>query len=298
MSDSTENRQVPKLPGSSETIRLIIDTDAANEIDDLYAVTLALASPERFEVEGLVASHFAGKGGPDGIDLSYRVILELLDQAGLSNDCITKKGSHPMRYPCTPENSEGVEFLIDTALSASEDEPLWVVCLGVATDLASAILKAPEIIPKVRYVFHARSEMTWPQRSVQFNVYGDIIAAKTLLESRVPLVWFDTGTHICASMETTEREVAPHGSIGRFLHEYRKRDAWYMRPDKGFYDMGDIAFLIEPSVCRTEIIDAPEMTRWMYFNREKKHGQILKVSDIDVDRTWQIFFERLEKRFG
>lgn len=38
-------RPVPELPGVGEKIRVIIDTDAANEIDDLYALALALVMP-------------------------------------------------------------------------------------------------------------------------------------------------------------------------------------------------------------------------------------------------------------
>ena len=142
-------------------------------------------------------------------------------------------------------------------------------------------------------MFHGRSEDTWPERSTQFNICGDIIAVRTLLESRAPLIWFDTGTRLCASMDVTERELLPHGELGRFLHEYRYREPWYQRDTKGFFDLGDVAWLLEPTLCVSEVIEAPTLTRWMYFDHDHTHGKMLRVSEIDVERTWKLFFDVL-----
>ena len=78
-------RLVPIIPPVGQQMRIIIDTDAANEIDDLYAIALALASNDRFKIEGFVATHFAAHSfaGPDSIDESYDVINTLLEKAGL-----------------------------------------------------------------------------------------------------------------------------------------------------------------------------------------------------------------------
>jgi inosine-uridine nucleoside N-ribohydrolase len=292
------NRLVPQVPPPGQRIQLLIDTDAANEIDDLYAVALALAAPDRFQLRGFVASHFAGKGGSETIQQSHDVLVELFRAAGMDGRFPLQRGSHPMRYPGTPEPSDGVDLIIQCASQCTADDPLWVVCLGAGTDLASALLIAPHIIDKVRFLFHGRSEATWPHRTTQFNVYGDILAAKTLLESSAPLLWFDTGTRLCADMETTGQRLAPLGALGRFLHEYRYRNVWFQQPDKGFYDLGDIAWLIDPSLCRVSEIDAPELTRWMEFVHSKRFGRILHLSAIDVPRTWALFYDRLQRQFG
>ena len=39
-------------------IRLVIDTDAKNEVDDQFAIAWALRSPERFQVEAVYAAPF------------------------------------------------------------------------------------------------------------------------------------------------------------------------------------------------------------------------------------------------
>jgi inosine-uridine nucleoside N-ribohydrolase len=274
-------------------MRLLVDTDAANEIDDLYAVALALASPDRFRIEGFVATHFAASAGPDSTERSYALLLEELELAGMAERFAVRRGGHPMCYHATPSESEGVDLIIERARSGSAEDPLWVVCLGAATNLASALILAPDIAPRVRYVFHARSEMTWPERSVQFNVRGDINAARHLLSSDVPLVWFDTGTHVCAPMETTSQRLAPSGRLGRFLHDFRLRDEHFQRPDKGFFDLADIAWLVDPSLATADVVPAPTMDFAMFFDHSATHGHMLRVRDIAAERTWELFFRRM-----
>ncbi|HUX56920.1 MAG TPA: nucleoside hydrolase [Bacteroidales bacterium] len=287
-------RIVPELPPSGEKLRLLIDSDAANEIDDLYAIALALNAPDRFNIVGFVATHFAGHG-PEGIEASYSLILELLEKAGVSGKYTVKRSAHPMQYIDYPSEGEGVDFIIEQARKATQDDPLWVVCLGAATNIASAILKDPEIIPRIRVVFHSRSSQTWPERSVQYNVTGDILAARTLLKSKVPLVWFDTGTNLRISFEETEKHLASTGSLGEFIHDFRKKRANWMTDQKGFFDLGDIAFLIKPELCSLEIINAPTMNQNMYFNQKKINGKMMRVYEIKNEETWQLLFEKMGK---
>jgi hypothetical protein len=51
-------RRVPTIPPPEKRLCIIIDTDAANEVDDQHAIALALCAPDRFDLRGLVAAHF------------------------------------------------------------------------------------------------------------------------------------------------------------------------------------------------------------------------------------------------
>jgi purine nucleosidase len=292
-----EERLVPELPPLNEKLRLLIDTDAANEIDDLYAISLALVSPDRFVIEGFNATHFAATegAGPESIEESYHLLQELLEVSGFKGKYPVKKGAAPMQYYNHASEGEAVNFIIEQAHSGSADNPLWVLGLGAATNMASAILKDPSIIDKVRYVFHGRSEETWPVRSKQYNVKGDILAARALLASHVPLVWFDTGTCLNAAMEYTEEHIASTGPLGKYLHEFRYRRPLFMRSDKGFFDLGDVAWMILPDLCQSEIIGAPTMDPYMFYDHEHIHGNMVRVYGIDRERTWDLLEERLRR---
>ena len=295
--DANPDRLVPDLPPAERPMRLLIDSDAANEIDDLYAIALAIATPGRFALEGFVATHFAasafGADGPASTEKSHALINELLDVAGLAGRYRVARGAHSMQYMEWPSEGEGVDFILDRARAGTADDPLWVVALGAATNLASAISKDPSIADRVRFVFHARSAETWPQRSVQYNVKGDVRAARTLLRSPAPLVWFDTGTNLCRPFEQTAATVAPTGRLGAYLHEFRRRREYFMRPDKGFFDMADMAWMIRPELCRDEVVPAPTMDPYLFFDHTHTHGRMRRVYAIENDPTWDLLCERL-----
>jgi len=289
------NRLIPTLPPHGERLRIVIDTDAANEIDDLYAIALALRSPERFRIEGFVATHFAQIAGRDSIQQSYEVLLALLEVAGFAGAWTVVKGGDPIPYLDEPSDSEGARLIIERAQAGQADDPLWVLGLGAATNLASALLIDPSIKPKVRYVYHARSEWSWPDRSEQFNVGGDVRAARCLLESGVPLAWFDTGQQLTCPMPVTAEKLLPLGGLPAFLHEYRLRQPSFQRDDKGFFDLGDIAWMIRPEFCQNTVVDVPHLDWKMTFHHQGDLGQMLRVSEISAPPVWELFFTRMQR---
>ncbi len=291
----TPGRVVPVLPPEHERLRLAIDSDVANEIDDLYAIALALASPHRFAIEGFVATHFAAAvgAGRESIEASRQTLLELLDVAGAAGRFPVLCGGHPMQYMREPSPSEGASWLIERAMTGPATDPLWIMCLGAATNVASALLQAPEIAPRVRVVFHARSPRTWPERSEQFNVRGDVLAVSALLASDAPLVWFDAGCNLSAPMAMTAERLAPLGPLGAWLHAYRSRRDFFQDPEKGFFDIGDIAWMMRPALASSEVVPAPKMGHDMRFDHGRAHGRMLRVHDMARMPTWDLFFEQL-----
>ena len=81
-----EKKVVPKIPPKNERIRVIIVSDATNEIDDIWALSLAILSPERFDIEGIVGSNYDHPYdgiGPKSIEKSVNEIHTILKKAGL-----------------------------------------------------------------------------------------------------------------------------------------------------------------------------------------------------------------------
>ncbi len=292
------DRLVPAVPPAGTRLRLVIDSDVGNEIDDFYAIASALASPDRFDLKGISAAHFNNSrpgAGPGSIEKSVELAHSILDAAGMLDAVKVVHGCPPMQYFGHPSPGDGADFMIEEARAASPDDPLWVVILGAATSSASAILMDPSIAENVRFVFHARSDFTWPTRSVQFNVKGDIHAARTLLASRVPLVWFDTGTHLTIPYALSREVLRPLGRLGAFLHDFRDQEPWFARDDKGFFDMGDIAYLIDPGICREEVTNVPRMDEHMQFDFSRPNGKMVRVFDIENNAAWNLLFEKLRR---
>ena len=245
------------IPAKDKQIRVIIDSDARNEIDDIWAIALALLSPERFKIEGFVAANFDNsrpEGGLDSIEASRREIETLLQKAGMAGRYPVLRGSPPLRYQYEPSESEGVDFIIEKAMASTPEDPLWVVGLGASTDIASAYLKEPRIAERIVVFWHFRTQ--WPEKCWNFNVIGDVRAARLVFHSDLSFVLFDTGTHLYCPMSESQ-QFASCGELGKYLHQYRYESSWYQDPKKGFYDLGDIAALVDPSLASWEVVQVP-----------------------------------------
>lgn len=290
-----EKRVVPVIPPKEQQINVIIDADAKNEIDDQWALTLALLSPERFNILGIVGATFAW-GGPGSIQKSVDEIDTLLTLTGLSDKIPVYAGAHPLRYRYEPTHSEGVDFIIKEAMKASKDKPLWIIGLGAATDIASAFLKEPAIAERIVVFWHLRTK--WPDKCWNFNVFGDPHAARLLFDSPLSFVLFDTGTYLYCPMEESEQMVKPYGAIGEYIHNIRIGSDYYSSPTKGFFDLGDISALLDPDIAYYEEVSCPEVDFDLSYKFTGKKGKILRCYHVDRDKTFQLLYDKLEAYYG
>lgn len=291
-----KNRAVPVIPPKGERLRVVIDSDAKNEIDDQWAIALAILSPERFDIEGFVGANFDNAhGGPGGVMDSVREIETVLEKAGMAGKWPVLPGSHPMRYQFEPSESKGVDFIIERAMAGSPENPLWVVGLGAATDMASAFLKEPRIVDRVVAFWHFRTR--WPEKCYNFNVFGDVRAARLLFHSPLSFVLFDTGTYLRCPMEESAANVALYGELGKYLHEYRNQLPWYADPKKGFFDLGDIAALVDPDLACWEVTACPEVNWDVTYQFKNTLGSILRCYHVDRDRTFGLLYDKLKAHF-
>ena len=150
----SKSNRLERLNPPTGKVRMVLDTDTYNEIDDQFAVVHALLSPEKLSVEGIYAAPFFNHRSSDpgnGMDLSYDEILRLLDRLGVPSEGLAYRGSGGFLEDYDhPYASEAVTDLIERAMSS--DDPLYVVAIGALTNIASAILIEPKIIEKIGLV--------------------------------------------------------------------------------------------------------------------------------------------------
>ncbi|MCK5804221.1 MAG: hypothetical protein KAI66_15395 [Lentisphaeria bacterium] len=101
------------------TKRVLIDTDAKNEIDDQYAILRALGAPE-LKVEAITAAGYYDTNRKprhtyiDGAERSYEEIVRVLDLMGMSGQMPVALGSSfPMTDKHTPKPSAAAELIIE-----------------------------------------------------------------------------------------------------------------------------------------------------------------------------------------
>ncbi|MCI0621102.1 MAG: nucleoside hydrolase [Acidobacteria bacterium] len=286
-------RPAAPWPPPEGPIRMIIDTDAGAEIDDQYALALALGFPERIKIEGFVAAHFGIDGGAKGIDKSFAEIQTVLEKAGMKGRFPVKRGSDPIVYRDRVPESEGVDFIVERAKAATPENPLWLVMLGPATDGAAALLKEPSIADRMIVLWHGRTQ--WPVRCWNYNAFNDIKAAQLLFEVPVRFVLFDTGTHLTIHPEESGRRFTPISELGKYLHEIRNRHKHYLSPRKGMFDLGDIVAVVDPNAVRWERTDAPRVDHDLRYDFTRNYGEIVRIYHVERDRSFDLLEESLRR---
>jgi len=292
-----EKKVLPQIPPKGERIRLLIVSDATNEIDDIWAIALAVLYPERFAIEGFVGSnydHTSTAVGPESIKMSVAGIQTVLEKAGLKGKYPVYPGGHPMQYEFDPSSSRGCDFIVERAMAGSPENPLWIVGLGAATDLASAYLKAPQIRDRVVVFWHGRTQPTWPYRAINYNVKGDMHAARMLFHAPFPLVLFDTGTDLTpGDLKESEIFVKPYGELGAYLYQYRLKRPDWSDHKKGLFDLGDIAVLIDPEIGKWEEVPCPTVSYYMDYNFLKTNGRLLRCYGVNRDKAFRLLYDKL-----
>lgn len=200
--------------------RVIIDTDAANEVDDQFAIVQALLS-ESLDIRGMIAAHFGPKKSLTSEEDSYREIHKILNLMNRQGSISVFHGAKAaMTQEDVPAVSEGSEFIIEEAMKAREDVPVYFVFLGALTDMAAAILSKPEIAEQnIRVIWIGGGN--WPEGGYEYNLQNDVMAANVVLDSQVEVWQIPRNVYRMMPVGLAElyTKVYPCGAVGRYLCE-------------------------------------------------------------------------------
>lgn len=296
----SETTRLERLQPPTGKIRMVLDTDTYNEIDDQFAVAHALLSPERLEVEALYAAPFfnpRSSSPADGMEKSYEEILRLLDRLNVSSDNFVFKGStgYLPNY-AEPYRSDAALDLVKRAME-TEDEPLYVVAIGAITNVASAILIEPKIIKRIVVVWLGGHALYWPN-TVEFNLKQDLHASRLIFDCGVPLVQIPcmgVTTHLTTTVPELERYVQGRGAIGDYLVEtFKDYSTDHYAWSKEVWDIAAIAYLLNDAWVPTELVHSPILTDRMTWSVDRSRHFIRSANFVYRDPIFRDLFTKLE----
>ncbi len=295
-------------------ISVIVDTDAACEADDPYAIVHALLSP-KLAVKGICAEHYNEEGSTAESLKEIKTILKAMDM-----DASAYMGqTGPLdEYP--EERSEAVSFIIEEAhkmhrarlaqgacvsdeAHVPDGDLLYILCQGAITNVAAAFRTDPSIIPFVRVIWigtHGAGDVKAPFR--EFNAGNDITAANEVLTSgaEIWLIPSTVYTTVNIGIAELKRRVAPCGEIGRHLYDnlvtYNMSDraGWTQGESWSLGDSPAIAAAINPGCGRFSEEPAPHVEADTSSSFSASNPIIRVYKDIDSRYILEDFFAKLE----
>lgn len=284
-------------PGT-KPLRLIIDADTANEVDDLYAIVRALLEP-KLDIVGITSAqwHTNPRTPNDSVGESQRINQEILEVMGKTNIPIPEGSNFPMVSTERPQPSDAAQFIIEQALATPAGEKLSIAILGPCTNIASAVLLEPKIIPKlsVNYLgfwYHEKTN-TWNKR--EFNTNNDPNAVNLLLNTpnlEFSVMTATTSQHLVFEKKDMDKLLKGRGGIGDYLiKRWETYDRFWQETDKEKtkWIMWDVAIL--------EALAYPELTtqKEVQTPHDNLDRMIRVYTSIDVAATKANFHKALDK---
>ncbi|MDE2856574.1 MAG: nucleoside hydrolase [Chloroflexota bacterium] len=296
----SEQFRISRLGAPAGKVRMVLDTDTYNEIDDQFALVYALLSPERLSVEAIYAApfHNSRSTGPgDGMEKSYEEILRLLDFLGRSADGFVFRGSTEyLGIERQPQDNAAVRDLIDKALASPADDPLYVVAIGAITNVASALLLAPEIIEKIVVVWLGGHHLNWPHTR-EFNLAQDVPAAQVVLDSGVPLVLvpcMGVTSHLLTTLPELRSTIGGSNPVGDYLCQIFKD----YRPDSFgassvIWDISTIAWLLNSDWAPSDLVHSPVLTDQVTWSVDQSRHLARVANFVHRDPIFRDLFNKI-----
>ena len=342
-------------------VRVLIDTDAANEIDDQFALAWALLSRYRLRIEAITAAPFsflhhragllaaeawldgaAGQhSGPshgvaapvdenylawaqrlhrqgrraadvefvtpaEGMERSYQEVLRVFDTLRVARAGRVVRGATgyltSLEAPPTPP---AVEAIIDLAKSGDRRGPLYVVAIGCVTNVAAALLRAPEIVRDVVLVWTSAYPSSAPHcNRPSLNLMQDPLASRLMFDCGAPLVYlpgYHVGAQLRISLPEMDAFVRGRSAIGQLLYDlYTDNPLHRMWAAEGnaqrtwiIWDIITIAWLLNPDWVPTHLTRTPILTDELFWRHDPARHIMREGHDVQRDDIFMDIYDRV-----
>ena len=275
-------------------IPVVLDCDTANEVDDQFAIAHALGSPEGIlDVRGVVSVHNTTAHGPGSRDMYQEEAEKVVGLSGGGVPCIPG-AERPMEHREDMVPSTGLEFLVEEARRG----PLTVISTGPATDVASLLLAAPEVVESLRVVWLGGfgDEATYRRyKSVELNGRADIAAWRALLEGTVELLQVPgwpgpakivvDGASYAAKLRGLGRAAASY--LADILELWVKEYGSPVDPtgEKILWDVSCIAAVVDPEAVQTHSLAVPTLDAAGAHDFVARGRTVEALVDLDAERV-------------
>jgi purine nucleosidase len=307
---------------------IIIDTDPG--LDDAVAILLAFAAAEELEVRGLVA--VAGNLPLAQTERNARRVCELAGRldvpvyAGCARPILrplataarvhreTERDRLLLPDPTIPlQPQHGVDFLIET-LRASKPGAITLCALAPLTNIAMALVKAPDITRKIRELVvmgGACFELGNVTPAAEFNMHVDPHAAAIVFGSGIPITMIPLDiTHQLVSTPARLAALQVLGNrcgpaVAGLLTSFEKnrRRKFGLRA-RALHDPAVIAYLLRPALydgrhvnvaIETESPLTVGMTVVDWWGVTDRKLNLRFMNSVDADGFYDLMAEKLAR---
>jgi purine nucleosidase len=283
--------------------QVIIDTDIGDDIDDAFAVSLALDSPE-LEIQGITTAW-------GDTSLRARLVERLLNLAGRASIPVAQGIVTRSKVPFTqarwagggPEPRQQVDA-VDFLLRQIRNHPgeITLVTIAPLTNIAAAIDRDPETFRKVKRVvmmggsirrgYDGTDGQLNSNPDPEYNVASDVGAARKLLSSGVPIFMMPLDSTQLRLDQARRRELFASGTP--LASALAALYGQWGRQTPVLYDAMAVAYVIDPQLCPVRPLHV-EVDERGYTRPGPGTANVSACLASDADQFFGFLMPRLER---
>jgi len=261
-------------PPPSAKTKIIIDTDIGDDVDDVFAVGLALTSPE-LDIVGITTAWGDTR-------LRARMVDRLLIETRKPNipvaEGIPTQSKTPFsqaRWAQTGPGAKSYPAAVDFLLSQIREHPgeITLVAIGPLTNIGAAIDRDPATFRKLKRVVMMGGSVRRGYGDLgyapdhgpdaEYNIKSDIPAAQKLFSSGVPIYMMPLDATQLKLDETLRAILFSRGTpltdaLTLLYHEWGQQTPT-------LFDVMAVAYTLDPGLCPAEpmaiVVDNEGFTR-------------------------------------
>ncbi len=264
---SSPSNHEPAASPPGERYPVLIDTDIGDDIDDAFALALALRSPE-IDLQGVttvfgdthlraqLAKHLLLVFGRDDVPVAAGISTPLqfrhrpsgVPQAAILNPCDIQPIS---AY-------SGPELIVQKALA--HPARLTLICIGPLTNVAAALTSEPRLFMAIRNIIMMGGTSSLPLP--EWNVRSDARAAQIVLSAGIPVTLLGWNITSRCQLQPGDIERLRAGTspqvqlLHRLMSVWRRHRPRWQSPYPYLHDPLTITALCSPQLFRFEEMTA------------------------------------------
>ncbi|HCI78232.1 MAG TPA: hypothetical protein DHW02_00920 [Ktedonobacter sp.] len=299
----------------SQPYNVLIDTDIGDDIDDAFALAVALHSPELIlrgvstvfgdtQRRAQLARYLLHVFGHDDIPVSAGASTPLVPRrphaqpSGVAQASILEKRNIDVAS-ITLDVRSGAELIIDMARAYYGQ--LTLICIGPLTNIALALLIEPDLPTAIRNIvmMGGSSSIALPE----WNIRNDVKAAEIVLTSGIPVTLIGMNITLRCSMrrrdieELSTCDTPETHLLTSLIDIWRQHRPRWHPPLPYLHDPLTVAALCNPSLLRFRAVPVHVMTQGLFKGFTVPHvmgGTVVNAAvDVRVREAREWIMKRL-----
>ena len=289
-----------ELINSDKKHKIILDTDAYNEVDDQFCIAYCMLAKNKIDLLSINAAPFLNDrstSAGDGMEKSYNEIFKVMKFVDENANIPVYRGSTTfLKDKKTPVESDAADNIINTVMNS--EDPVIIVAIGAITNVASALIKCPELAKKTAVVWLG-GNATHMWYNSEFNLRQDIPAAQVVFDSGIPFLQVPCAG-VCTEFRTSVAELHHYLDNKNALCDYlvsnvaeecdKHEQIGVYTPSRIIWDVTAAAALICPKYCNMVTIPRPIVTSDGLYAFDDARPHYIYVRNLDRDRIYADLF--------